>query len=66
MSATYQLHKDAVVSKWETDYTKDYKSVGKAKAQVKYQFYNSKAPVLHVKGTFKVTCSDSGTISDNG
>lgn len=51
--------------KWYTSYTKDYLSIGKAKAQVKYYFYNPVIPVQYQDGTFKITCTDSGTISDN-
>lgn len=65
MSASHSLDANAVVSKWEKSYTKDYVSIGKATAQVEYYFYNSKIPVQHQEGTFKITCSDSGTISDN-
>lgn len=42
-----------------------YVSIGKATAQVEYYFYNSAVPFQYQEGTFKITCSDSGTISDN-
>ncbi|MBP1566587.1 MAG: hypothetical protein J6A58_12645 [Oscillospiraceae bacterium] len=41
-------------------------SIGKAYAQVSYKFYNSLIPVQSSSGKFKITCSDEGTISDNG
>ena len=47
-------------------YSQDYVSVSSAKAQVKYRFYNTKSTVQFQSGTFKITCSDSGTIGDNG
>lgn len=65
MSASKSLNAGAVASTWETSYTKDYVSIGKASAQVKYYFYNSKVPVQYTDGTFKITCTDTGTISDN-
>lgn len=43
-----------------------YISSGKAYAQVNYYFYNINIPVQSSSVTFKITCSDSGTISDNG
>lgn len=65
MSASHALDSKAVVSKWETSCTDKYVSIGKAKAQVEYYFYNSEVPYQYQDGTFKITCSDSGTISDN-
>ena len=65
MSASHSLDSRAKVSTWEKNYTKDYLSIGTAKAQVKYYFYNSKNPAQYQDGTFKITCSDEGTISDN-
>jgi hypothetical protein len=65
MSASHSLDSRAKVSTWEKNYTKDYVSIGTAKAQVKYYFYNSKNPAQYQDGTFKITCSDEGTISDN-
>ncbi len=65
MSATRSLDSKARVSTWEKSYTKDYVKIGKAKAQVKYYFYNSVFPAQYQDGTFKITCTDSGTISDN-
>jgi len=65
MSSSHSLDSKAVVSKWEESYTKDYVSIGKATAQVEYYFYNSAVPFQYQEGTFKITCSDSGTISDN-
>ena len=43
-----------------------YIKSGKAYAQVNYYFYNVNIPVQSSSGTFKITCTDSGTISDNG
>lgn len=65
MSVSRSLQSNVRVSTWECSYTSDYVKIGKATAKVKYYFYNSKVPVQHQNGTFKITCSDSGTISDN-
>lgn len=65
MSAYHSLNSKVCVSKWNTDYTQDYVSIGKAKAEVEYYFYNSEIPFQYQEVTFKITCSDSGTISDN-
>ncbi len=66
MNATYSVKKGIIVDKWKKSYTKDYVSIGKAHAQVSYYFYHKNIPTQYKKGTFKITCSDSGTISDNG
>lgn len=66
MSATKTLSSGVVASTWETSRTSDYVSIGSAKAQVTYYFYNSAVPYQHQDGTFKITCTDNGTISDNG
>lgn len=65
MSAYHSLNSKVIVSKWDKSYTKDYVSIGKAKAQVEYYFCNSVNPTQFQDGTFKITCSDSGSISDN-
>lgn len=65
MSVSRSLKPNVRVNKWERSYTSDYVKIGKATAKVTYYFYNSKIPVQHQNGTFKITCSDSGTISDN-
>lgn len=65
MTASHSLAPKAEVSKWNTSYTSDYVSIGTAKAQVDYYFYNVDAHFQYQEGTFKITCSDSGTISDN-
>ena len=51
MSASHSLDSRAKVSTWEKNYTKDYVSIGTAKAQVKYYFYNSKNPAQYQDGT---------------
>lgn len=66
MSASRSLDSKAQVGTWETSRTKDYVAIGKASAQVKYYFYNKQNPTQHQEGTFKVTCTDTGSISDNG
>lgn len=67
MTASYTLTASSVAVKtWETSYTQDYVSIGKANAKVKYYFYNSSTPSYYKSGTFKITCTSSGTISDNG
>lgn len=50
---------------WKKSYSSKYKSFGKAYAKLKYYLYNGKNKVQHQSGTVKITCSDSGTISDN-
>lgn len=65
MDATKRLSSGAVASKWEKSSTSDYVSLGKAKAQVSYYIYDKDIPTNHTDGTFTITCSDSGTISDN-
>lgn len=65
MSASHSLKSGAVASKFNKSYTSDYVSIGKAKAQVDYYFYNEKFPAQYQEGTVKITCTDSGTISDN-
>jgi len=54
-----------VLSTWETAKTSGTVSLGKASAWVKYQMYNSQIPAQYRKGTFKITCSDTGSIGDN-
>ena len=65
MSVSRSLKPNVRVNKWERSYTSDYVKISKATDKVTYYFYNSKIPVQHQNGTFKITCSDSGTISDN-
>lgn len=65
MSAYYSMNSLAVNSKWDTSRTSDYVSIGKATAKVSYYFYNKSFPSQYQDGTFKVTCSDEGSISDN-
>lgn len=65
MSASKSLNANVVASTWETSRTEDYVSIGKAYSQVNYYFYNSQFPAQYTDGTFKITCTDSGTISDN-
>ena len=66
MTATPPTKNGVVCDKWDTEYTSEYVSIGKAKAQVSYQFHLKDAPAKYVDGTFKITCTDNGTISDNG
>jgi len=66
MSATKSFPNQVVVHTWDTSYTSNYVALGKASAQVEYYIYNSVNPTQHQDGTFKITCTDSGTISDNG
>lgn len=66
MSASYTTYQDFVNSKFEKSHTSDYIGIGTAYAKVDYYFYSSSAPFLYNEGTFKITCSDEGTISDNG
>ena len=64
-SASHDLDEKAEVSTWKVTRTSNYVSVGKASGQVKYRFYNRTVPVEGISGTLKITCTDTGTISDN-
>lgn len=64
MSAYKNLSSNVTVSTWDTSCTENYVSIGKAYAQVKYHFYQTNLPTQFTDGTFKITCTDSGTISD--
>lgn len=66
MSASWTNPTGYTCDVWETSYEDEYQSFGKAWAQVKYKIYETKAPMYEVKGTFKITCDDTGNISDNG
>lgn len=43
-----------------------YVKIGKAFAEVSYKFYNKDYPAQATNDTFKITCTDTGTVSDNG
>lgn len=64
-SASSKLVSGTVVDKWDVTRTSDFVAIGKAKAQVEYYIYSKSVPTSHSKGTFSITCSDTGTISDN-
>lgn len=66
MSACYTQHTNLGCSRFTKSQSDGYVSVGSAYAQVSYYFYNTQIPVQYQEGTFKITCTDSGTISDNG
>ena len=66
MSASRSLVSGVVVSTWTTSRTSNYVAIGTANAQVEYYFYNSAVPFQYQQGTFKITCTDDGSISDNG
>lgn len=59
------LHSNTFVKTWYLTKTTNEVSVGSANATLKYAFYDKTAPVFGTDGTLKITCSDSGTISDN-
>lgn len=61
----FSLDSKAALSKVQLSYTKDYVSVGKANAQVSYYMYNKTFPAQFVDDTFRITCTDTGTISTN-
>lgn len=65
MSASRNLESNVTVKTWNPSHTEDYVKIGKAYAQVEYHFYQTNLPTQYTKGTFKITCTDSGTISDN-
>lgn len=52
-------------SKWKKSYSSKYKAFGKAYAKLEYYLYNGKLPAQYQSGTVKITCSDTGSISDN-
>lgn len=66
--AAYHVDKSSSVgtSYFNSSKSEGYKQNGKAHAQVNYRFYNKDLPIQSCEGTFKVTCSDNGVISDNG
>ena len=64
-SASRDLDSNAVVSKWLLTRTEDEVSMGKANATLSYNMYNRQAPFQYRDGSVRITCSDSGTISDN-
>ena len=66
MTEFKSLDSRVVVKKWTPSYTKNYTPLGKAKAQIEYKLVNPAVPYQHQTGTFKITCTDTGTISDNG
>ena len=66
MSASKTIPSGYTCDVWEKDYEDTYQSFGTAWAQVKYKIYENKDPSNEVKGTFKITCDDTGKISDNG
>lgn len=53
----------ATIGYMDEEYSENYVSFGKAYAKVDYHLYNYMG--MYEKGTLKITCSDSGTISDN-
>lgn len=66
MSATHTGKKDIInVKRWETDYSSEYKAFGKAYAQVSFYMENTRAPMQYQSDTIKITCDDTGAISDN-
>lgn len=66
MSATRTGGKDFVkVSKWEKDYSSEYNAFGTAYAKLNYYLYNGKNVFQYQSGTIKITCDDTGAISDN-
>ena len=66
MSAARSGGKDFVKqSKWEKDYSSEYKAFGTAYTKLDYYLYNGNNPLQYQSGTLKITCSDSGSISDN-
>lgn len=65
MSASHTVPTGYTRDVWEKTYQSEYQAFGTAYAQVSYKIYETKAPMLEVSGTVKITCSDNGTISDN-
>jgi hypothetical protein len=66
VSASRRLsNSSTVVSTWSSDRDRGAQSVGKAAVWVEYYMYTPTAPMLHWSGTFKITCNDNGTISNN-
>ncbi len=66
MSTGRTLQPGVVVDTWNTSRTENYVSIGSAKAEVEYFFHHDNVPYQYKEGTFRITCTDSGTISDNG
>ena len=63
VSAKHNLNEDAKIKKWDVDKTDGKINIGSAKGYVDYHFYNSLGQ--YVKGNVKITCTDTGKISDN-
>jgi hypothetical protein len=65
VSASKNISSQAVMSTWDVERTPNAVSIGKASGWVDYYMYNSQIPVQYRAGTVKISCTDSGTISDN-
>lgn len=65
MSASRVVPNNCTCSTWNKDYTAEYKAFGTASAWASYYIYENALPFHYTSGTVKITCSDSGTISDN-
>lgn len=63
VSASKSLDSRAKVKEWNVDKTNGKVNIGTAKGYVDYHFYNSLGQ--YVKGNVKITCTDTGKISDN-
>ena len=66
MAACYSQHTNLGCSYFIQSKSEGYISIGPAYAQVEYKFYNIQYPLQYQQGTFRINCTDSGTISDNG
>ena len=63
--ASKSFRNDVVVTQWDISHTTNNVSIGKAYSMVNFQAHNSKFPAQFIKGYLKITCTDTGTISDS-
>lgn len=64
-SGSHDLDKNAVLSGFNVTKSEGYIKLGTAYAKLAYKAYNKQIPAQGINGSFKITCSDDGKISDN-
>lgn len=65
-SASRNLKSGVVVSGWNLTKTQGASSLGTAYAEIYYAFYSAANPIIGISGRLRITCTDTGRISDNG
>lgn len=66
MAACYSANNHLGVKRFDQSRSEGYISIGPAYAQVDYHFYSTYETAHSYDGKFKITCTDTGSISDNG